>query len=394
MIFIDMKEIKNLKKAAVLIKKTLASRGKIIIFGDADLDGSTSALLLEETIKNIDPSADLLVYFSEWESEDYGLNKQALQALQVHAPALLIAVDCGIGNFAELLAAKALGFTTIVIDHHEILHALPAADLIIDPKQKGDSYPFKKLTTVCLVYKLSELLLGKGFNSFLQQSFAEMAALGTIADMMPEEDLNAVLVGQGAATIKQTQRPGLRAIIQAAMLGENSAREIFKKLALILNISPVVGHLTECYLLLKAASMEEALALAKKLLIEADKRNQEIYQITEIVSQMAGQSSSPIIFVGEASWPRVFSGAVASRICNKLKKPTFIFKRDTVKCRGSVRVPKNIDAVAALKSCSSLLTMYGGHPPAAGFTVPTENVDKLEECLEKYFNEMHGKNNY
>lgn len=268
-----MKEIKNLKKAADLIKKILAKNGKIIIFGDADLDGSTSALLLEEAIRNVNPAADLLVYFSEWESSDYGLNKQALQALAAYAPALLIAVDCGIGNFEELLMAKIMGFTTVVIDHHEILHTLPEADLIIDPKQKGDQYPFKKLTTVCLVYKLSQLLLGKNFSSFLDQGFAELAALGTIADMMPEEDLNAVLVGQGAATIKQTQRPGLKAMIGAAGLGESSAREIFKKLSLILNISPVTNHLTECYLLLKTASQEEAMVLAKKLLGEAARGN-------------------------------------------------------------------------------------------------------------------------
>jgi len=380
-----MKEIKNLKKAADLIKKTLAKNGKIVIFGDADLDGSTSALLLEEAIRNVNPAADLLVYFSEWESSDYGLNKQALQTLAAHAPALLIAVDCGIGNFEELLIAKAMGFTTIVIDHHEILNTLPKADLIIDPKQKGDHYPFKKLTTVCLVYRLSQLLLGKNFSSFLEQSFAELAALGTIADMMPEEDLNAVLVGKGATTIKVTQRPGLKAIIQVAGLLESSAREIFKKLSLILNISPVTNHLTECYLLLKTASQEDALVLAKNLLSEADKRNQEIYEITEIVSQRAQQSPSTIIFEGDEAWQRVFSGAVASRICNKYKKPTFIFKRDIQKCRGSVRVPKNVDAVVALKSCASLLLMYGGHPPAAGFTVATENIGKLKECLEKYF---------
>lgn len=379
-----MNEIKNLKKAAQRLKKAISHKERIILFGDSDLDGTTSVLLLEETLKNLG-AQDLLVYFSEWESEDYGLNKVALQFLKPFAPALLVALDSGIGNFEEIKTAKTLGFSIIVIDHHEILGKIPAADIVVDPKQSGDHYPFKQLTTVCLVYQLSQILIGKEISSVLKQGFSELAALGIVADMMPGKDLNAELLRMGSNSIKETMRPGFSAIIRAADLTHNSPREIFQKLTAILNITAVKNHLTESYLLLKESSQEAALDLAKNLIRQAESRNQNIIQITEEISKRVENSSSPIIFEGDSQWPRVFSGAVASRICNKYKKPTFIFKKDIEKSRGSVRTAYGLNAVAALKTCSAFLTMYGGHPPAAGFTVNNENIDALKKCLEEYF---------
>jgi len=379
-----MNEIKNLEKAARRLKKAISRKEKIILFGDSDLDGTTSVLLLEETLRS-SGAQDLLIYFPKWESEDYGLNKMALEFLAPSAPALLVVLDCGIGNFVEIKIAKEIGFSTIIIDHHEILDKLPVADIVVDPKQKGDRYPFKKLTTVCLVYRLSEMILGAKMSPITRQSFAELAALGAVADMMPEEDLNAQLISMGAETIKTTLRPGLMAMIKAAALTDKSPREIFKRFTAILNITVVKDHLTKSYLLLKEPSIEAALDLSKGLINQAEARNQEIFQIVEDISRKIDGSFSPIIFEGESQWPRVLSGAVASRLCNKYKKPVFIFKKDVQKSRGSVRTAHGLDAVAALKSCAPLLLMYGGHPPAAGFTVKNENIDKLRECLEDYF---------
>ncbi|PIU16026.1 hypothetical protein COT20_00985 [bacterium (Candidatus Gribaldobacteria) CG08_land_8_20_14_0_20_39_15] len=377
-------EIKNLKKVARRLKKAIFHKERIILFGDSDLDGTTSVLLLEETLKNLG-AQNLLVYFSEWENEDYGLNKSALQFLKSFAPALLVVLDCGIGNFEEIKIAEALGFSTIIVDHHEILGKVPAADIVVDPKQKGDLYPFKQLTTVCLIYQLSQILTGKGISPVVKQGFSELAALGIVADMMPEKDLNAELLRMGSTSIRETLRPGFLAIIRAADLTYNSPREIFQKLTVILNITKVKNHLTDSYLLLKESSWEAAMDLAKDLIRQAKSRNQDIIQITEEVSKRVENSSAPIIFEGDSQWPRVFSGAVASRICNKYKKPTFIFKKGIEKSRGSVRTAYGLDAVAALKTCSAFLTMYGGHPPAAGFTVLNENIDKLKKCLESYF---------
>lgn len=219
----------------------------------------------------------------------------------------------------------------------------------------------------------------------MRQSFAELAALGVVADMMPEKDLNAKLIRMGAETIKNTLRPGLMAILKAAALTDKSPREIFQRFTAILNITAIENHLTKSYILLKESSGETALGLSKELICRAEARNQEIFQIVEDISRKIDSSLSPIIFEGESQWSRVLCGAVASRLCNKYKKPTFVFKKDIQKSRGSVRTAHGLDAVAALKSCTPLLLMYGGHPPAAGFTVANENIDKLKECLEEYF---------
>jgi len=382
---IIMAEIKNLKKAGRRILKAVSRNERIILFGDSDLDGTTSTLILEETLRNLG-ARDILLYFPEWDNEDYGLNRTALQLLRDFSPALLVVLDCGIGNFEELKIAKKAGFSTIVVDHHEILGKIPPADIVVDPKQSHDPYPFKKLTTVCLAYRLGQVLLGEKISPVVEQGFLELAALGTVADMMPEEDLNAQVIRKGSCTIKETLRPGLAAMIKVAGLADRSPREIFQKLSTILNITQVRNHLTESYLLFKEPSEEAAAAMARGLLQEANARNQEITRIVGEISQKIESSFSPIIFEGESRWSRVLSGAVASRLCNKFKKPTFIFRRDAEKSRGSVRTPHGLDAVAALKSCAPLLLMYGGHPPAAGFTVQNENIEKLKECLEKYFN--------
>lgn len=381
-----MQEIKNLEKAAKRIKKAIKKQEPIILYGDSDLDGVTSVLILEESIKTLSGKVDR-VYFPDWETEDYGLNLTALRVLAKFSPALLCLLDCGIANFVELKQAKEMGFDIIVVDHHEILKKVPCDALVVDPKQPGDRSPFKKLTTASLSYKLSELLLGK-LSPALNQSFAELAALGTVADMMPEEGTNGVVVALGVNSITTTVRPGLKAITGVIRQGQEAPRAILQKLVAVLNVSKIESHLTQSYTLLREASYESAKALAKELFLASEKRSQEIYEIVKDISERVEGSVSPVIFEGSPDWVQVLTGSVASRICNRYKKPTFIFKIKSERSKGSVRTPKGLDAVAALKACDKYLEMYGGHPPAAGFTVKNENLDGLRKCLEGYFSDL------
>lgn len=378
-----MPEIKNLKKAAKRIQKAIKKKEKIILYGDSDLDGVTSVLILEETIKNLGGDPEL-VYFPDWETEDYGLNNTALKVLKPYIPSLLILLDCGIGNFKELKQAKKMGFEVVVIDHHEILGHVPEEALIVDPKQPGDNHPFKKLTTVALAYELSCLLLG-GKSHALNQSFVELAALGTIADMMPEEGTNEFVISAGISSIEVSSRPGLKAIIDVAVKDIVSSRGIFQKLVGVLNISNVNAHLTQSYELLKENDYEKAKALGEELLSASEKRRQDIYDIVGDIAETVGDTE-PMIFEGSTDWMQVITGSIASRLCNKFKKPTFIFKTKASKSKGSVRTPKGVDAVEALKACDKYLDMYGGHPPAAGFTLKNENLEKFRQCLTEYFN--------
>ena len=136
-------EIKNLKRAAGRIKRAIKNKEKIILYGDADLDGAASVIILKESIKNLGGKV-ARVYFPDREKEGYGLNQKALNLLKKEAPALLILLDCGISNFKEIKLAKKLSLKVIIIDHHEVLEKLPEAEIIIDPKQPGDKYSFKE----------------------------------------------------------------------------------------------------------------------------------------------------------------------------------------------------------------------------------------------------------
>lgn len=379
---IYMLEIKNLKKAAKRIKKAVKKGERIIIFADADLDGTTSAVILEETINNLSGKVDL-VYFPDRSEDGYGLTEKALVNFINRAPGLLVALDCGIGSFDGIKKASQAGFEVIIIDHHEILGRLPKPALIVDPKQPKDNYSFKKLANVSLTYKLSEVILGKKMPNTVQKSFLELAALGAIADMMPEEDYNKKVIEGGIQCLKETFRPGFLALID--FVHSDNIRGIFQKIITILNITGSRDNLTESYLLFKEKNLSKAKEMVRNLADKSMKRQMRIQEITE-QAVFSDKSGNSIVFLGNETWEQILTGPVASRVCNRTQKPTFIFKIGKEKCRGSVRMPDKRNGVMAMKACESFLEVYGGHPPAAGFTTSKDNIGGLKKCLEEYFN--------
>ncbi|MFH0739991.1 MAG: DHH family phosphoesterase [bacterium] len=379
-------EIKNLKKVAKRIKKAVKNQEKIIIFADADLDGTTSAIILEETIQSLGGLVDL-IYFPNRDSDGYGLSEKALSNFINKAPGLLVLLDCGIGSFEGIKKASQAGFEVIVVDHHEILGKLPKPALIVDPKQPKDKYLFKKLANVCLVFKLSEEILGKEMPQTIKKSFFELGALGTIADMMPEEDCNKRIIEGGKNCLSQTFRPGFLALIDFVKKEGDTSRSIFSKIVTILNITGVVNNLTESYLLFKEKDISKAKEMVRSLVDASASRQMRIQEIAEQVVR-GDRLDDNIVFVGDEMWEQVLTGPVASRVCNKTKKPTFIFKIGKEKCRGSVRMPGKKDGVVAMKSCEIFLEVFGGHPPAAGFTCDKSQIEGLKKCLVKYFEQI------
>ncbi|MCD6500936.1 DHH family phosphoesterase [bacterium] len=377
-------EIKNLKKVAKRILSAIKSKERIILYSDADLDGTVSLLILEETIKNLGGRIST-IYFPDRNIEGYGLTQESLKVFQNQAPGLLILTDCGIGNFQEIEMARKIGFEVIVIDHHEILNHLPSASIIVDPKQKGDKYPFKFMPACGLCFKLAEILLGKKMSEGLRQNFLELVALATIADMMPQIADNKIFIEQGLKTLPFSFRPGLRVFFKTFSLRKFSLREIIQKIISTLQITDTKNNLTESYILLTARNDREASKLLEILLKKSAKRQKLTRALTDEIIEKVQQGSSPIIFEGGTDFPLSLTGSVASRVCNKFKKPTFIYNTNEERTRGSVRTPQGIDSVQALTHCHSLLEIYGGHPQASGFTCKVENLEKLKQCLIKYF---------
>jgi len=375
-------EIKNLERAANRILKAMKNGEKIILYGDADLDGVSSVIILKETIKNLAPTPNfgVGVYFPDREKEGYGINNQALNYLKDTAPALLIAIDCGIGNFEEVKLAKKLGFEVIIIDHHEILGKLPEASIIIDPKQKGDKYPFKGLATAGIIFKLSEILLKERLTEKLRENFLELVALATLADLMPRAEENLLFIEEGIRSLKNSWRPGLKAFLEI----ENSENilEFAHKISSTLNAGEKKDHLNEAYLILTEKDQERAKILARELLEKSFQRQRQIREITnEIEVRILKKPNEEIIFEGNINWPLSLLGPAASRICHKYQKPIFLFKIDKLESQGAVRVPQGFDSVKLMSNCSPILETYGGHPPAAGFRIKNENLEKFKNCL-------------
>jgi len=379
-------EIKNLKKAAERIKKAIKNEEKIILYGDADLDGVTTTIILKETIENVaaiyqaHKNLCVSVYFPDREKEGYGLTKEALFILKERAPALLITLDLGISNFEEILLAKKLGFEIIIVDHHEILDKLPQAHIIVDPKQEGDGSSLQYLATVGIVYKLSEILFENKMSSELKQNFLELVALGTIADMMPREEENEIMIAEGLRSIENSWRPGIRAFFEKKEFENYNVFQKVSKLISLLNVRDLENQLPASYRFLTASSFEEIKNILDILIEKSFERKRKIEEIREEIERRISEKD-PLIFEGDPSWELILLGSVASNISQRYQKPVFLFKKGEKESQGTARTAKDFDLVKAMKSCKMLLETYGGHAPAAGFRIKNENLEHFKKCL-------------
>ena len=375
--------IKNLKEAAERIKKAVKNKGKIIIYGDSDLDGVTSVIIAKEAIKNLGGKIQA-IYFPSRETEGYGISETGLNILKKYSPALLVALDCGISNFQEVKTAKKLGLEVIIIDHHEILDKLPDVKIIVDPKQKGDKYPFKQFAACGLAFLLASALLGKKMTENLRKDLMELAALGTIADMMPREEDNKIFILEGLKSLENSWRPGIKIFLDS--LGDDlRLDQKVQKLISVLNARDVEDNLPASFRLLTLSSADETKKLLEKLIEKSEEKKDRTQAVFNEAEERLSGKEEKIIFEGDSKWDYSLISIVASILVNKYQKPTFIFKKGDKESQGTVRMPKNTNAVLLMKRCQKLLLTYGGHPVAAGFRIKNENLAEFKKCLIKNF---------
>jgi single-stranded-DNA-specific exonuclease len=374
-------EIKNLKKAAERIKKAVKNNENIILYGDADLDGSASVIILQESIKNLGGRVSA-IYFPDRESEGYGINQGALDYLKKFSPGLLVTVDCGIGNIKEALAAKKMGFSVVIIDHHEILEKIPQAEVVVDPKQKGDK-SFKGFAAAGLAFKLAEILLAKSMTENLRQNFLELVALATIADMMPKDGENEILISEGLKYLENSWRPGISAFFKVSAIEVcPTFGEKIQKMISVLNSRDIENKLPVSFRILTDKSSEDSKNLIIKLLGRSEQRRERIKKISEEIGKKIKEKDK-IIFEGSRDWDAEIISPIASILCQQTQKPVFIYKILEGESMGTVRTPNGVDSVALMKKCKKLLLTYGGHPKASGFRAKNGNLEKFRKCLIK-----------
>ncbi len=386
-----MTKFKNLEKVAERIKKAVLNKERIILYGDSDLDGISSVVILEETIKNLGGEVSA-VFFPDREKNGYGINSNALEILKDKAPALFITLDLGIGNIKEVEIAKKLNFEVIIIDHHEPLNSIPDIPLIIDPKQKDDDCLFKGMANVGVTFKLCEEILGDKISENLRNSFLELVALGTISDMVPQIDENQKFIEDGLRSLKSTFRPALRAFLN--VLGEGYVFQgAIQKIISALNAAESINYQNDSYLLLTSSSAEKCREIAEDLINRTNYKQQKIKEITQEVERRINQKPDAlIIFEGDPAWKLTLAGSVASIIAQRYEKPTFIFKKGDIESCGSVRsLKEGYNSVDAMKTCEDFLITYGGHAKASGFRLKNEDLEKFEKCLNEYFKNRNNK---
>ena len=377
-------KIKNLEKASDRIKKAIANNERIILYGDSDLDGISSVVILEEAIKNLGGHVDCS-FFPDRENDGYGINLNALKMLEGKAPALFITLDLGIGNVVEVDLANKMGFEVIIVDHHEPLSKVPNASIVVDMKQLDDPYTFKGLANVGVTFNLCMELLGDNISANLKNSFLELAALGTIADMVPQIEQNQVIIEEGLRSLKNTFRPAIRAFLELIGNGEVFEGSL-PKIISALNAAESLNFANESYMLLTSSDMKKCKDLAQMLLDKTAYKQIQIKNIVqEVERRMSQKPDEAVIFEGDPSWKLTLAGPVASIICNKYAKPAFIYKKMDKESCGSVRNPKDTNSVEAMKTCADFLITYGGHANASGFRVKNENLDLFCTRLNSYF---------
>ncbi len=382
-----MSKIKNIEKAADRIKKAVQGKERIILYGDSDLDGISSVVMLEEAIKSLGGKISC-AFFPDREKNGYGINVRALELLKEKAPALFITLDLGIGNVKEVALANEMGFEVLIVDHHETLDGIPNASIIVDPKQPDDKYPFKGLANAGVTYNLCLELLGSNISEGLKNNFAEMAALGTIADMVPQTEQNAEIIELGLNSLEKTFRPGLRAFFDIFEQEKvPMIREMYvQKIISALNAAESVNFENESYVFLTSFDPKKCKEMAQMLLGKNFYKQQQIKNIvSEIERRILKSPDGPIIFEGDPAWRLVLAGSVASIISSKYQKPTFIFRKMDKESCGSVRNPKGTNSVNAMKTCDKFLITYGGHAEASGFRIKNQDLEEFKKCLEKYF---------
>ncbi len=392
-----MMKIKNIDKAAERIRKAVEKGEQIVIFGDSDLDGVSSMVIVKETIDNLvsilskgekNSFPNIFSFSPDRRNEGYGLNDKALAFIKSKVDGgLIITLDCGITNFKEVEAANNSGFSVVIIDHHKTIGGIPDAEVVVDPKQEGDDYPFKEYCNAGLAFKLSEEILKDKMSPMLRMNFLELVALATISDMMPEVGENEEWIKAGLEKIEMSQRPALRAIFSFLdPMDFYSKRDMVSKINSALNSSAINEHIPKPYLFLTESDFDKAKETAKELFEESHRKQEGVADMTDYIEGVVSDKlPSNIVFEGSSDWEPEYLGGVASRLTSRFQKPVFLYRKGETMSRGTVRLPKGLDAVKAMESCKELLEMFGGHAPAAGFTIKNENLQKFEKCLNEYF---------
>jgi single-stranded-DNA-specific exonuclease len=381
----DPLRLAGMEQALRRIYQAISHQELVGIFGDFDVDGVTGTAIIAEGLKAF--GLRVLPYLPHRTEEGHGLSKAAVRHLVDQGVTLIVTVDCGVTSWEEVGYASQLGSDTIITDHHLPQSDLPDAAAIINPQLPGGGYPFFHLCGAGLAFKLAQ-----GLYQFHGQpwdrSLLELAAMGTIADLVPLLDENRYLVQEGLAALAQTQRPGLQALFRVAGIqpGPLTTETVSFQVSPRLNSPGRLGHSMDSFRLLTTTSSSEAQALAEKL-EGLNRRRRELTEVAmkaahkQVLSRAESAGLPAVLLVSGPEISQGLAGLVAGRLAETFRRPAVAMAVEDDYVVGSGRSIPEFDIFEAFSSCQDLFVRFGGHSQAAGFTLAKEKLPLLEERL-------------
>ncbi len=381
----DPMQMQGMPAAVERIRRAIRDREAVAVYGDYDVDGITATCLVTDYLRG--KGLRCVGYIPDRNEEGYGLNCAALDTLHREGVTLLITVDCGITAVEEAEHTKALGMDMIVTDHHECKPgALPDALAVIDCKQAGNRYPNPDLCGVGVALKLVSACEGDG--AAMLDRYADLVAVGTVADVMPLTGENRFLVRRGLDMLSRHPRPGFAAMLREAGVdpARITASSIGFSLAPRLNAAGRLGQATKAADLLMCADPDDAASLASEL-CELNRQRQTIE--TEIwkdaLSKLDGKTPDGPIVLASDRWHQGVIGIAASRLAEQFSLPAIMICLNGDHGKGSCRSYGGFNLFEALSACSEHLLGFGGHALAAGMTIRTDKLQDFRAALAAYY---------
>jgi len=374
----------DIEAATGRIYRALLSGEKIAVYGDFDADGITGTALLVQGLTSL--GGDVIPYIPHRLTEGYGLKTATLDKLRKDGISLVVTVDCGITAVAEVEKAQRKGLDIVITDHHTPLPEIPPAVAAVDPKLPNSEYPFPELTGVGVAFKLLLALLQGMGKEKQAEEMMDLVALGTIADIAPLLGENRYLVKEGLKMINSRPRPGIRALIDQTGLTQGSidSENVSWVLVPRLNAAGRLAHAMTSYKLLMTDSLPEA----RELSIWLDEKNAERQKMTATAldrarEQVLAEGITSLLIADDKEYPLGIAGLVAGRISDEFYRPTIVIRTGERTSSGSCRSIPEFNIIQALNQCHELMSHFGGHSQAAGFTLPTENLPDFKKCLRR-----------
>ena len=380
--------LKDMDKAAARITRAVDNMEKIAVYGDYDADGVTSTAMLYSYLET--RGADVIFYIPQREGEGYGMNIGAVEYLKEQGVSLIVTVDNGISSVQEVARANELGIDVVVTDHHRPQEILPDAVAIVDAYRPDDTSPYKHFSGVGIAFKLLMALEdGAGDVEDLLEAYSDLAAIGTIGDIVPLTGENRTLIRAGLERLSQSDRPGVQALLENAGVAGKALTSTNVAFTLVprINATGRMGAPERAVRLLISGYEEEAEVLSEEICADNEERRRVEAEIAEAAFadiEAKGYMKDRVVVVDGENWHHGVIGIVASRVTERCGKPCMIISRGETEAKGSGRSIEGFSLFEAICACGDLLIKFGGHPMAAGITLKPENIEAFRKRINQY----------